>query len=91
MSLDPDKHTVELAGKVFDFEDGKWFVRDSRWFVEDEMSLEVLDYIKALEDDFLAITGCIAGVDTVLTEESALAQINNLPSVQRAWERGLGG
>ena len=81
---------IEIAGKVFDHDGERWHVRDNRWYVEDEMTIEVLDRIKALEDDFLAITGCIAGVDTVLTEEGALAQINNLPSVQAAWERGLG-
>lgn len=46
--------------------------------------------IERLRADMDQITGFLAGVDTVHTEDGALAGINSLPSVQAAWVRGLG-
>lgn len=45
--------------------------------------------VERLRADMDQITGFLAGVGTVHTEDGALAGINNLSSVQAAWERGL--
>ena len=51
---------------------------------------EMLARIEELEADMDRITGALAGVGTLYTEETALARINLMPSVQAAWDRNLG-
>lgn len=41
---------IEIAGKIFDHDGERWHVRDNRHYVENEMTIEVLDRIKGLED-----------------------------------------
>ena len=50
---------------------------------------ELENALGAVEADMDQITGFLAGVGTVHTEEGALAGINLLPSVQAAWVRWL--
>ena len=44
---------------------------------------------KKLRGDFDLVTGWIAGIGSVSTEEEIVAGINLVPSVQEAWDRGL--
>jgi hypothetical protein len=63
----------------------------SQWAPLAEDCIRAADEIEQLRKDMLAITGYIAGVGTVFTEEGALRHIDFLPSVRAAWHVGLGG
>jgi hypothetical protein len=49
-----------------------------------------LAYIAELEADFLKVTGILAGVGTLYTEDDALQAIGLLSSVQATFEEELG-